>query len=702
MTVASGRPSAWNRLAACCLAIAASLGWASAQTPFVEQAVARGIDYTTGNEYQYGYGVGFADLDDDGDPDVIALGRSDGLIGIYENSGTGYFTDRSSGNGVPLFPGASGLASADYDGDGDLDLYITNVSGPNLLLRNDGAFTFTDTTAAAGVDDGAQGEGPAWGDYDGDGWLDLYLPNYSVAASANPGPNRLYRNQGDGTFVDVLGATGMDGDGYTFQARFLDYDEDGDADLYISNDRCVETTITNRLWQNNGGAFTEVTSASQTGACIFSMGVAVGDFDRDLTQDLYATNLPFGNPLYLNQGNGMFTESAATAGVGSFAIGWGAIFFDFDNDAHQELYVCNDDAANRLYNHDGVWPSVDQANGYGVTSTAYHSFGSAVADIDDDGDLDLLVSNKPANIQLFVNKQGDQNNWVKFRVVGEAPNRFAVGAKVKIRTGVIEQVREVHSGTSYKSQDALPLHFGVEPATNVDEIEVTWPGGSVTRTLLDLDANETWTLYPPALLADADGDGNTDLADFFVFRSCSTAVGGDLVPGCETMDLDGDADIDSADFVEFMLRYDGPIHDCDGNDIADLQDILDGTLTDGGNGVPDECETAGAPTGATGAVLTLAKAPAGEITLTWDPSCIPGDGDYEIYEGILGSFTGHVPQFCSTSGATTSTLTPSAGGTYYLVVPNNGAREGSYGDSTGGPRPQSAAACLTQEVGACQ
>ncbi len=702
MAVASGRPSACIRLAIGSAAIAASLGWTLAQTPFVEQAVIRGIDYTTGSEYQFGYGVGFADLDNDGDPDVIALGRSDGLIGIYENSGTGNFTDRSSGNGAPLFPGASGLASADYDNDGDLDLYITNVFGPNLLLRNDGAFTFTDTTVAAGVGDGAQGEGPSWGDYDGDGWLDLYLPNYSITPSANPGPNRLYRNQGDGTFVDVLAATGMDGDGYTFQARFLDYDEDGDADLYISNDRCVDTAITNRLWRNDGGTFTEVTSASQTGACIFSMGVAVGDFDRDMTQDLYATNLPFGNPLYLNQGNGTFTESSVLAGVVSLATGWGANFFDFDNDTHLELFVCNDGWPNRMYNHDGSWPCVDQATAYGVTSTAYNSFGSAVADIDGDGDLDLLVSNRLAKIELFVNKQGELNNWIKFRVVGEAPNRFAVGAKVRILTGVIEQVREIHSGTSYKSQDELPVHFGVEPATVIDEIEVIWPGGSVTRTLLDLDANQTWTLYPPALLADSDQDGDVDLQDFFVFRSCRNAAGGDLVPGCETMDLEGDADVDNADFVEFLARYDGALHDCDANGTTDLQDILDGTLTDGGNGVPDICESSGAPAGATGEQLNLAKAPGGEITLTWDPSCIPGDGDYAIYEGLLGSFGGHASTTCTTGGATASTLTPAIGETYYLVVPNNGAREGSYGSATAGPRPVAAAACLLQDLGTCE
>ena len=585
----------WCALAVTLAGLAAAVSRAGTPVPFTEEAQARGIDYlvqpmapTDG----FGRGVAFVDLDNDGDPDLVVLGRSDGVVGVFENDGSGFFTDRSLGTGIPAVIAPSGITAADYDADGDLDLYISCFLEPNVLLRNDGGFVFTDVTTATFVGDAGAGTGCAWADYDGDGRLDLYLPNYTY--STLPGLlNRLYRNNGKGGFVDMAKGLGLDDNGLGFQAIFFDYDRDGDADLYLSNDKaigCLPDLIPNRLWENVGGAFIDVTDESGTAACIDSMGVAVGDFDGNGFQDLYCTNTPLGNPLFLNQGDGTFLEFSGPAGVASYAVGWGAIFFDYDNDGYQELYVCNMDAPNRLYDHDGTWPAEDVAPALAVGDPGI-SFCVAMADVDRDGDLDLVLQNAGANIRLLINHEGERRRWMSFDVRGVGANRFAVGAEVVVCAGTVEYLREVFAGTSYKSQDEMPLHVGVNDALFADQVDVKWPGG-VTRTLTNLPTNVRWTLYHPDLLGDGDGDGDVELDDFVAFVSCFSTPGpGNLQPGCEMMDFDGDGDVDLDDFDLFLAVYQGPLDDCNGNGVLDLTDILLGTSPDqNNNGIPDECE----------------------------------------------------------------------------------------------------------------
>ncbi len=673
----------------------------SAALAFTEESFARGVSHTAVSGY-FGHGVALPDLDNDGDPDLVLLGRSDGVVGLYENDGTGNFINRSTGNGIPVLTAASSVIAGDYDDDGDLDLYIGNAHVANSLLRNDGGFSFTDVTVAAGVGDIGAATGCAWGDYDGDGWIDLFVANRTAEGSTVP--SALYRNQGDGTFVDVLASVGLGAaaDDWSYQAIFFDYDRDADADLYISNDKCEAK---NRLFRNDGGTFTDVSVASGTDACIDSMGVATGDFDRNLYQDLYPTNTPSGNPLYLNDPSGVFTDTSAAAGVTSNLTGWCALFLDYDNDGYNELFVCNMFSPNRLYDHNGSWPCSEEAAFLAIDDPFEFTYGGAAGDIDLDGDPDLIVTNSPGPVRMYINQEGTTGHYVKFKVVGESPNRFAIGARVNLLTAGVNQEAEVLAGgNGFKGQNDLLLHFGTGADRFNERVQITWPDGTF-REINDMLGDRTWTLYPPSMLGDADLDGDQDLSDAVEFEACYTGtVPWVLLEGCEQMDLDSDGDVDDADFAEFMLRYDGPLHDCNANSVTDLQDIRNGTSLDTGNGIPDECETLGAPSGAigvTGTMLTVAKEPGGEIGLSWDDSCVPGDGDYGVYEGTLGNFTGHVQRTCSTSGATTATLAPTAGGTYYLVVPNNGAREGSYGDATGGPRPQAAVACLTQEVGAC-
>ncbi len=497
---------------------------ARGQTPFTEEAVQRGVSYPIpfnhGPAYSFGKGVAFADLDGDWDADLVALGRTDGVVGVFENDGTGYFTDRSASSGIPTGINHSGVTAADFDGDQDLDLYLANWLVPNLLLRNEGGFVFTNVTAAAGMEVAGVGTGCAWADYDGDGLLDVYLPNRTDSGFGGGleslEENRLYRNLGGGQFEEVAAALGVQDPGApTFQAIFFDSDWDGDPDLYLSTDKgYADQGFRNHLFENREGEFVEITDSSGTGAQINSMGVAVGDFDGNGFQDLYCTNTQ-GNPLYLNQGDGTFIESSALAGVQSFAFGWGAVFFDYDNNSFLDLYVCNLTSANRLYANSGAWPAVNLAFPLGVAYQGL-SYGVAVADIDSDGDLELAVQNDNDRTRLYINHEGGSRNWARFNVIGQGQNFFAVGAWVAVRTGKSWRTREIIAGSNYKSQNELTVHIGLDQAETLDEVVVTWPGGT-SRILAGLATNRTWFIVPPEQLGDVDGSGAVTPADIASF-----------------------------------------------------------------------------------------------------------------------------------------------------------------------------------------
>jgi len=520
-----------------------------AQQPFSEQAATRGIQYMVPDGWtQLGCGLALIDLDNDGDADAVITGRSDGVVGIYENDGSGHFTDRSAASGIPPMPMASSVSAGDYDGDGDLDLFISNFFAPDRLLRNEGGFAFTDVTATAGVGDDGPAMAAVWGDYDNDGWLDLYVCVRTLT-SGHPSRNKLYHNLGDGTFQDVGDALGVtDGDAPTLVATWLDYDRDGDADLYIGNDKGSGRLWSNHLYENTGGTFVDITDSSGTHAWVDCMGIAVGDFSGNGWPYIYVTNIPAGNVLLTNLGDGTFRDDTAAAGVGSFVVGWGTLFFDFDHDQRLDLFVCDMAAPDRLY-RGGVWPCPDLAPSLGLDDPA-DSFCCAVADVDLDGDLDLMVSGAGKPVKLYINNEGQLHHWLRLRVVGRGQNRFAVGAHVEISAGGFTQLREVFGGGNYKSQNEHVLHFGLGDAnTMIDRITVVWPGGT-TRTLHNYPADQTWTLYPPERLGDGDGDGDVDVLDYFAAQRCFTGPGpGNLEPGCEVFDIDGDGDVDWVDLA---------------------------------------------------------------------------------------------------------------------------------------------------------
>ncbi|MFQ5413576.1 MAG: FG-GAP-like repeat-containing protein, partial [Phycisphaerae bacterium] len=319
----------------------------------------------------------------------------------------------------------------------------------------------------------------------------------------DPTPNRLYRNLGDGTFEEVASELGVDDPGGEgFQASFVDYDLDGDVDLFNVNDRGLQTLVGNSLWRNNGdGTFTEVSEADSTGMLMFAMGLAIGDMDRNGWPDFYVTNIT-DNVLLMNLDGETFVDMADEYGVRSGTIGWGAMWFDMDNDGWLELYVCNapppgsQDVADRLYqcNHPcdaGSAPCcVDLAASLGlnVLSTSY---GVTSADIDDDGDVDLLVVRPGGTIPeppdgdfrvlLYINHaDAAPNHWLKVRLAGPGTAFAPIGATVFVQDAIGWQQQSLVAGKCYKSQTSTDLHFGVGAVTLVSELKVLWPGGGET------------------------------------------------------------------------------------------------------------------------------------------------------------------------------------------------------------------------------
>lgn len=573
-----------------------------AQQPFTEEATSRGINYTVQYTNSFGCGLAFADLNNDGAPDLITLGRtgSSPTVGIFQNNGLGSFIDRRTTSGIPSIPQASGVSAGDYDGDGDLDLYITTYMAGQHLLRNNGNFTFTDVSAAAGVNDDGAGMGSCWADFDGDGWLDVYVANRTGSTMPNgegsPVMNKLYRNLGNGTFIDVAEAQHVDaGDAPSWQPGFFDFDRDADPDLYLSNDKGASANCAwqNMMWENVQSTYVDISEQSGTDGCIDAMSTTMGDFDNNGFQDLYITNLPVGNYLYLNQGDGTFIDRAAEAGVAGYHVGWGALLLDYDHDGWQDLYVCSVNTPNFLFDNNGTWPVTDVAAAMGVGLRA-NSFCVAGADIDNDGDIDMALAPTSSRIRLYINHTGETRSWAKFRVMGEGHNLWGVGTNIDVRTGENWQIREIIAGSAYKSQDDLIAHFGLNGAAIMDEIRVTWPGGA-SRILMNYPANRRWTLYPPARMGDANADGVVDLIDFNELVDCwSGSNPGSVGVGCEMMDFNGDGMVEDSDFEGFEAVCTIPPSDCNRNGASDLRDIFRGLLADANrNGRPDVCENAG-------------------------------------------------------------------------------------------------------------
>ena len=478
-----------------------------------------------------GSGAAFADYDNDGDLDLYIVNSStkhdtDTEIPsnvLYRNNGNSTFTDVTNEAGVGNPVWGMGAAFADYDNDGDLDLYVTNYKA-NAFFRNEGSGSFIKFSSKAGsIGHMGFGSAVAWGDYDNDGYLDLYFANYLDYGKLPRGDevffpydwygqsNVLLLNKGDGGFIDVTESARVGGGFHlTLGASFADYDNDGDLDIYLAND-----TDQNILYRNNNdGTFTNTNGTddrSHTGDIRGGMGITWGDYDNDGDLDLFVTNwLDENNVLYCNNLDGTFTDVSAQSGIFESGLGktcWGTEFFDYDNDGDLDLFIAcghidpatweSPSQSDIFLENNGDGTFTDISESVGIRSVPNGTGrGVAVGDYDNDGDLDLLVVNCGEEAVLFRNDGGNQNNWLKILTIGKTSNRNGIGARIELTAGKSRQIREVISGSSYLSQSSLEVEFGLGQIGKIERIQILWPSG-FKQNLTNVDVNQKLVFTEP-------------------------------------------------------------------------------------------------------------------------------------------------------------------------------------------------------------
>ncbi len=525
---------------------------------FIDITKSAGINFISTSSTEKKYivesmhgGVAMFDFDNDGKLDIYLVNsysvdaalakKNRPPAALYRNLGNGKFEDVAAKAGVADPGWAIGVSVADFDNDGDDDLFIS-CFGPDKLYRNLGNGNFEDITAKAGVGDPRFSTGAAWGDYDLDGDLDLFVANYvdfkledlpqfgkgdlckyrNVPVQCGPrglpgAGDALYRNNADGTFTDVSKKAKVDDQPgyYGMGVVWTDFDEDGWPDIFVANDATPNYAYRN----NHDGAFTEMglmlgVAVDENGVEQGSMGISVGDYDRDGRLDLIVANFADQyNTIYRKQAEGNFVDvsrATKTADVSMPFVGWGTKFFDYDNDGWLDLLVVNGHVYPQI---EGAYPEgmyrqrmlfyrnlrdgafTECAANFGADLTERRaSRGAAFGDYDEDGDIDVIVNNIDGPPTLLRNDGGNQTgHWLKLKLIGTKSNRNAVGARVTLKAGGLTQIDEMRAGDSYLSHSDWRLHFGLGAATIVDEIVVKWPSGKV-ETMTKVAADRVVTI----------------------------------------------------------------------------------------------------------------------------------------------------------------------------------------------------------------
>jgi enediyne biosynthesis protein E4 len=491
-----------------------------------------------------GAGCAFLDYDHDGWQDILLVNSMDwpehktgkSVLALYHNNQDGTFTDVTRAAGLAIQMYGIGVTIADYDNDGNDDIYITCL-GPNHLFRNLGGGKFIDVTARAAVGDPGFSTSAVWFDYDNDGKLDLFVANYvdwtveTDQLCSLDGKNKsyctpqsykgqsptLYHNKGNGAFENVTQRAGLDDPTCkSLGVALLDYDDDGRMDLFVAND-----TEPNKLYRNNGnGTFTDEAVAagvafSEAGTARAGMGVDAGDYDESGRPGIVVGN--FTNEsmaLYSNDGSGLFTDEAPKSGIGKMSaqsLTFAVFFFDYDLDGLLDVFAANGHVSDdisvvqpnikyaqppHLFRNRGKKKFEEMTGKLGrALQRAIVGRGAAYGDFDNDGDLDLLITSNNGPARLLRNDNGNQNDLVRIKTVGSRSNRDGIGAKIILKTGKEKLTNMVKTGSSYCSQSELPVVFGLgapEEGRTLS-LEITWPSGQ-KDTIPEVKPNQSLTV----------------------------------------------------------------------------------------------------------------------------------------------------------------------------------------------------------------
>lgn len=475
------------------------------QIMFEETAVDLGINKGYGEGF-FGGGISFFDFNNDGWDDItMATSLGDSVyffknnLGEFEQILPSLITNTSEINQVLWI---------DFDNDGDNDLFITAHNSVNKLYRNDGDLSMTDVSAEAGISEiVVESEGAAWGDYNNDGFLDLYVTNYNdVSVSIS---NVLYRNNGDGTFTNVSELANVTDTGkYPFQPLFTDFNNDGNQDIYIAMDRQDGNTV---LKNAGNGLFADITADCGGGLSMWAMTITPGDFDNDGDDDYYFSNLPgHGSKLVKNLGDSQFTEVSEIANVNWQNLGWGAVFLDADLDGDIDLYQSgghtgiNGTESNVFYENKGDGTFTEAAvESFGLDSV--ESFSNAIGDINNDGLPDIVVNNGAGyNVSVWQNTSNTAYHYLKVKPEGVISNKNGIGSRIYTYISGVYQMRYIYYGNGYLAQNMGYALFGLGQAEMVDSVVVEWLSG-VRDVVYNIDSDQMITVI--------EGEGLVDMSE---------------------------------------------------------------------------------------------------------------------------------------------------------------------------------------------